>query len=657
MHSAFLCRRLTSVILMVLLARTISACPELSSAPHSQWKVETQNGVHWLLTPCGERFFSIGLNALNDGPPAREMDGRIHYHWGLFYPNFEAWLRMTRARVQAWGFNTAGGWSLHPHMLKLPVIPNLELGRLAQFHWFDPFHPFTEEQMRAQAHLLVAPYKNNPYRIGYFSDNEVGWWNGALFTHYIKQPETNYTKRKLVSLLREYYGNDWSQFSRDFLPPPDVVSFDDLLHNSGAITHLRVGGVGIQVVRRWTGIVAEHYYRLVHSALREADPEALIFADRLPIYYDPAAVRTMAPYVDVIATNYDVDSPDGWIARYYFEGIRQLTGNKPVLISEWFFAAHENRTGNRNNGHLMTVQRQDERAKGAAAAAKQFARQPGIVGIHWFQFYDYPRGGRADGEDYNFGLVDIDDQPYEELVEALSQANPTLPLIHQDQRLSAYPSAGTSPEIPEAEINAWDRSLIEWPKEQAMVPRFTAPWPEVVFGDVYIAWSRRGLHLATISMDYYDPVLLAYSDTFPRGEAFRIDWGLDVGSRPRHFAILVFPPKITPEKGALRMRAELCRADNAPCEPVSTGVATYFGSDTPRITLEVSLPWDALGVDAPPQSQHIRMELAMTSFHRARWMSWSGLPPAQAMQETARWSEVKLGSATRHLRPQAPPYP
>ena len=179
-------------------------------------------------------------------------------------------------------------------------------------------------------------------------------------------------------------------------------------------------------MRRWTGIIAEHYYRLVHDALREADPDALILGDRLPIYYDPVAVRAMVPYVDVISTNYNVDSADGWIARYFFDGLRQLAPRTPVLISEWFFAAHENRSGNRNNGHLMTVPTQAERTRGAIAAAQRFAREPQIVGIHWFQYYDHPTGGRTDGEDYNFGLVDIDDRPYEGLVEAFSRVNPSL---------------------------------------------------------------------------------------------------------------------------------------------------------------------------------------------------------------------------------------
>src|SRR5439155_885420 len=217
------------------------------------------------------------------------------YHWPTFFPDFASWLGTTRSRVVGWGFNTAGAGSLPPRLLRLPVIPNLDLGLTARFHWVDPFDPAAERRLRAWARRLVAPYRGDPYRIGYFTDNEVGWWSGALFDYYAKQRETNRTKQRLVALLREHYA-------------------------------------------------------------------------------------------------------DGWVARYYFDGLRQLTGGKPVLISEWFFAAEENRSGNRNNGHLMTVGTQAERARGAAAAAERFARQPTIVGSHWFQYYDHPRGGREDGE-------------------------------------------------------------------------------------------------------------------------------------------------------------------------------------------------------------------------------------------------------------------
>src|SRR5262249_19901925 len=376
------CYLLAVVILLGLCIHAVDACPELASAPHSRWQVTAHNGVFWLLTPCGERFFSVGVNVLNSGYPERQFQGRLAYHWGTFYPDLAGWAQSARQRVLAWGFNTAGAWSSHPNMLGLPIIPDLELGREASYHWFDPFQPSMAEELRTWAHRLVAPYKGNPYRIGYFSDNEVGWWNGAMWTYYLKQPATNHTKQQLLTLVRDYYGHDWERFARDFVPPPEVKSFDDLLQCSGEVTQLRPAGEGMRLIRRWVGVVAEQYYRLTSRAIREADPDALIFGDRLQIYYDPDAVRAMVPYVDVVATNYDVDSPDGWIARYYFDGLRQLTGNKPVLISEWFFAARDNRTGNRNNGHLMTVQTQAERTRGAAAAARQVGELPPGGGGH-----------------------------------------------------------------------------------------------------------------------------------------------------------------------------------------------------------------------------------------------------------------------------------
>jgi hypothetical protein len=571
----------------------------------------------------------------------RFSNGRIAYNWATFYSDLEDWARTTRQRVLAWGFNTAGGWSLHPVILGLPITPDLELGRSARFHWFDPFDPATSEQMHSWAHRLVTPYKGNPYRIGYFIDNEVGWWNGALFVYFLKQPATNHTKQQLIARLSEHYGNNWERFTQDFVPPQGTGSFDQLLHHTHP-TQLRPGGAGIQFVRKWTGIITALYYRLAHDAIRAADPEALILGDRLPIYYDPVAVRTMVQYVDVLSTNYNVDSPDGWLARYFFDGLRQLAPGKPILISEWFFAADENRSGNVNNGHLMTVPTQAERTRGAIAAAQRFARVPEIVGLHWFQYYDHPYGGREDGEDYNFGLVDINDHPYERLIEAFSRINPRLADLHQQGPETAVRNWASPWQIPYAAIDAQDRSLEEWPKEQALIAPLTAPKPEIPFGDFYVAWSSDGLQLAMIAMDYYDSDLLAYDDEFPLQEAFRIDWGVDAGGGARRFTLYIVPPRVFPESGAPMMRPWLCVADRVSCQPVPGAVTTYFGSDQPRITIEVALPWRALGLTEAPAQRSLRLELAATAWHRSRWMSWSGLPPVQAMQDPSQWRPVRL---------------
>ncbi len=569
------------------------------------------------------------------------------------------WTAETRRRLSSWGFNSAGGWALPPEELKLPTIINLELGRRARFHWFDPFDPETETRMNELARKLVAPYRESPYRIGYFSDNEVGWWAGALFVFYSSKPATSFTKQRWVELLNRHYGDDWSRFTADFEPPAGVASWEALLATTEK-TLMKPGGDGIHVVREWTGIVAERYYTLAERAIRAADPDALYFGDRLPIYYDPAAVRAMAPHVDAIATNYNIDSGDGWVADYFFDGLRRLSGGKPVLVSEWFFAARENRTGNRNNGHLMTVATQAERAAGAAAATLHFAAIPEVIGAHWFQYYDHPKGGRGDGEDYDFGLVDINDRPYRRLTSALAIANRRAPELH-----AAAPSpANTAGRfvLPHASIFVQDHSLSDWPKPASLLPRLKPSPGSAEFGDAYLAWGEQGLALATIGQDYFDVDLLAYEGAFPLVDAYRVELGVDVGAGPRRFTLFFIPPR-TKIHDYPEMTAELCagpaeQAISAGCVMVPGAKAAYFGADQPRITAEMMIPWSALGIEPPAPGVQLRAEIAFTSWHRERWMSLSGRPPAAAMKHPETWRRMWLGNGTQMIQttPALPPF-
>jgi len=605
------------------------------------------------VTPCGERFFSLGVNVLDGGYADREKSGKIWYSWKAFAPTLPDWASATRQRLFAWGFNSAGGWALPADTLELPTIVNLELGRLARFHWFDPFDPETEKRMNVLARELVAPYRGSPYRIGYFSDNEVGWWAGALFVFYSAKPANSFTKQSWVELLRRHYAGDWSRFAADFLPPVGVDSWDALLATTQR-TRMKPGGAGIDAVREWTGVVAEHYYTLAERAIRAADPDALYFGDRLPIYYDPAAVRAMAPHVDAIATNYNVDAGDGWIADYFFDGLRKLSGGKPVLISEWFFAARENRTGNRNNGHLMTVATQDERAVGAAAATLNFAAIPEVVGAHWFQYYDHPKGGRGDGEDYDFGLVDVDNQPYQRLTSGLAIANRSVPEVHASAATSAGHSAPARMfALPHAAIAVDERSLADWPKPSSLLPRFTPSPGAVEFGEAYLSWSEQGLALATIGQDYFDIDLFTYEGGFPLVDAYRVELGVDIGAGPRRFTLFFIPPR-TKLHDHPEMAAQLCagaaqQSIKLGCTEVGGAKTVYFGADQPRITAEIVIPWSAFGIAPPVEGAQLHAEIAVTSWHRERWMSLSGRPPAAAMSHPEIWRAMRLGNGSQMI--------
>jgi hypothetical protein len=649
---------LAAVIAVVIPTGRAAACTDLAQASTTRWTLQRVSGVSWLVTPCGQRFLTLGVNVLDGGENERQMVGKRYsgYYWRNFAPSIGDWVDQTKRRLVGWGFNSAGAWSLPPQQLKLPTIINLELGRNAKFHWFDPFAPETETRMMALARKLVAPYRNSPYRIGYFSDNEVGWWAGALFVFYSMKPADSATKQRWVATLQRHYAADWARFTADFKPPAGVASWTELLATTG-MTRMRPGGAGIHVVREWCGIVAHHYYALAARAIRAADPDALYFGDRLPIYYDPAAVRAMAPYVDAIATNYNADASDGWIADYYFDGLRRLSGGKPVLVSEWFFAARQNRTGNRNNGHLMTVDTQSERAAGAAVATENFAAIPELIGLDWFQYYDDPKGGRADGEDYDFGLVDVGDQPYRRLTSALANANRQALEIHADAAPAARSETSV---IPRAEIELRRRSLSDWPKPASLLPRLIASPGAVEFGEVYLSWSERGLQLATIGQDYFDIDLLDYDGPFPLIDAYRVELGIDLGKGPQRYTLFFIPPR-TKIHDYPEMAAELCagaaqQAIEHGCTKISGAEAVYFGADQPRITAEALVPWSALGVAPPTAGTPVRVEAAVTSWDRDRWMSLSGRSPETAMHDPTGWLHMRLGDGA-HLIESTPALP
>jgi len=79
---------------------------------------------------------------------------------------------------------------------------------------------------------------------------------------------------------------------------------------------------------------------------------------------------------------------------------------------------------------------------------------------------DNPKGGRADGEDYDFGLVDTDNHPYEQLAAALAPRNRDLPRLHEaalEDRVRQTDRKEIA--IPYAEIEIGDKTLSDWPKQ------------------------------------------------------------------------------------------------------------------------------------------------------------------------------------------------
>ena len=93
------------------------------------------------------------------------------------------------------------------------------------------------------------------------------------------------------------------------------------------------------------------------------------------------------------------------------------------------------------------------------------------------------------------------------------------------------------------------------------------------------------------------------------------------------------------------------------CTPIAGSEAVYFGADQPRITAEALIPWAALGAPPPSAGTSLRVEAAVTSWDRDRWMSLSGRPPGAAMGDPAEWRRMRLGDGPRMIEsaPILPP--
>lgn len=623
-----------SVLLTFFMYSPQAASLDTRSGANVHWGLEKQGNTHWMITPRGNRFYSKGVNRIDADQRNRKETEDSAFHWAKYFTSMNQWRQSTKKQLVEWGFNTRGAWSDKSPVFGLPLMVELDLGRYAQLHWKDPFDPRMPKIVLERAKELVLPYRNNPWLVGYFSDNEVGWWNAPIFRWYLQQGWDNYTKRKLWQLLYDHYAGRWDLLAADWVPQGNLRSFTEL-KRSGAQLKLRPNGKGICVVNQFTYFYARRYYQLVGSAIRQAHPGALVLGDRLPLYYNQDAVRAMADQVDIISTNYNVDTRDGWVAPYYFNGLERLAG-KPVLVSEFFFAADENRSGNRNErngkpGHLMTVTTQSERARGVANALCNFARFPNIVGVHWFQYADEPSDGRDDGENYNMGLVDIDNRPYQKVIEVFKSLNPQMEKLHKLGEGKHDYSGMTKPTSIQSALNAislTDNSLTDWEKETTRLPYFFTPAPYVPFADVHLAWRPEGLYLAVIASNYLDLDLITTENELPLTATFQTHVMVkDNKGAVHHYAIHLSPKRSRRFSYEGDRRVEITpqivryTADRSIERLQTFNHVQRLIKPLPHITFESFFPAKWLGKEVLRAGDRIRLNVIVINYLRELTMS------------------------------------
>jgi hypothetical protein len=439
---------------------------------------------HWFFrTPEGTPMWSLGPTCTDLGE-AKVDPKNPGFSAMAVYGSEEKWAAAINANLKDWGFNSVGGWSAG-QKLAFPYFTVLHLGAYNRAPYGDLFSKETEEYLDKAAKDQIVPILNDPRNVGYFSDNELGWWRESLFAYYRDLAPDSAGRKAWEASIRRYYKNDFSRVKREWTGTGE--SFADLGRNMRLIP----GAGGMRCVTAFQTDLTTFYYKLVQRLIRKYDPKRMVMGDRYCQFYYPNVAKSSAKFIDVASTNLGADWNNGEVSHFFLDTLHRAT-QKPVVITEFYMAAMENRSGNKNSsGGFPVVQTQKERASAVKKYLAELSSRPFVIGAHWFQYYDEPTFGRKDGENYNMGLVDIYGKPYDELIDVFRSFKPSKPT----------PRLGT---IAKAPLDALT-SLRNWDKRSIVVPHEK----DLAFGDLYLAKDAGHLYVGLYAMDFVDESLYA----------------------------------------------------------------------------------------------------------------------------------------------------
>ncbi|WP_298473415.1 beta-agarase [uncultured Maribacter sp.] len=419
------------------------------------FRTEKHNNKWWMVDPEGYLFWTAGVNCVastssstgitarenyfetlpsNDSEFAKFYGERGRASHGLYskterykyynfyqanmYKNYGSdWLNtfrdLTHRRFKSWGLNTIGfvsdkgatnqGKTPYVGSVWIRNTPKIEGsdGFWGKFH--DVFDPRFKEAVTASMDVQREG-AGDPFCIGYFVDNELSWGSlGSLAIGVLKSPETQMAKQEFVKDLRAKYGSinklnniwetshgSWGDLLKSTKAPNKEKAWDDLV--------------------TFYGKIAETYFRIIKEELNVIAADHNYLGCRFAWANNDVVLTAASKYMDIMSFNK---------YEYSVENLKLPEGvDKPIMIGEFHFGALD-----RGNFHVGIKKAKNQSERGAMYKdyIEGALRNPLIVGAHWFQYIDEPLTGRFDGENYNVGLIDICDNPYEELVDKIRE--------------------------------------------------------------------------------------------------------------------------------------------------------------------------------------------------------------------------------------------
>ncbi|MFH1996493.1 MAG: O-antigen ligase family protein [Candidatus Omnitrophota bacterium] len=401
----------------------------LKGKPTGWFHTEQMNGRWWIITPEGNVFWSIGMYCVRIGGLPETGTKKRAYRDACIkkYGNEREWARVTKIQLKDWRFNTVGDWSSES-IYKGPglaYIIGIDLSNKAKnvipegYYGYFPdvfsqeFKDSAQEAMRAR--FTSQPnLKDDPWLLGYFLADEPSWYgskqrHGALVDDFINLDSDKPGKKAWVDFIKNQY-NDIADLNRSW--GLNFSNYDDLLGIKKIADNENTKRDKLAFLRR----IAEEFAKVLSETLREFDKNHMILGMRPSRRY-PEVIEGISKYSDIFSTSaYDLNR--GYkIDKNYKDTIETIYkySKKPIMLATLITAQD---TG-LPRGMVKT---QKDRGISYWRYISKVSSDPRIIGMHWFQYFDPPKKC-YDKYAANWGLVNEDDEPYQEAVSLISQAN------------------------------------------------------------------------------------------------------------------------------------------------------------------------------------------------------------------------------------------
>ncbi|MEI6075286.1 MAG: hypothetical protein WCS94_06925 [Verrucomicrobiota bacterium] len=388
------------------------------------------DGRWWLVDPDGYLFLNAGVASVKTIPTAGAESALAEK-----FKDKSGWAEATARLLRTNGFNGTGGWSEDNLLSRVqqPVASTRLLGFMAGFgkthggtHMqpghlgyphdcifvFDPaFEKFCDDYARP-----LAANKNDPWLLGYFSDNELPFSRHAL-TNYLALPADDPGHEAALKFLQSRHG---AQAAVQAIGGSDEADF--------------------------LAVVASRYFGTVARAIKKYDPNHLYLGSRFYAVDSakPELFRACGPFVDVVSMNYyRAWTPDAATMQMWAR-----EAGRPILITEWYAKAEDSGMPN-TGGAGWLVKTQRERGLFYQNYALALLESKVCVGWHWFRYADNDPADKAvdpSNRDSNKGIVNNRYDLYSPLLAAMQPLNRRLySIVNYFDRASGQPVGQRTP--------------------------------------------------------------------------------------------------------------------------------------------------------------------------------------------------------------------